>query len=158
MLGEESMNSFQFIVYMIQAYASFLTAALWPVVVLVIFFTVIFFLDRSLGLFTRKKRVPVTWKSMENVLKQIQQEQIAHSSPGRINQRRQALVSQELQNAQQAILQKDEKQLMRSMLTLSLLAVHNDKDLAEIDNNGGEYPQAEILLPEDKPKFPPQNF
>lgn len=153
------MNGYEFIVELLRVYSGFLTAILWPAVALILFFSVFMYLDRFLGFFSKKKRVPLTWKTMENMLRQLEQEQLAHNGTGKRNQKRQLLVASELQIAQQALANKDEKQLMKSVLNLSALAMHNDQELAQLDGRkepDPELPKAEIILPIEEPPRPPQ--
>lgn len=153
------MNVYEFIVELLRIYSGFLTAVLWPSVALILFFSIFVYLDRFLGMFSKKKRVPLTWKTMENMLRQLEHEQLLHNGSSKRNQRRQLLVASELQIAQQALANKDEKQLMKSMLTLSALAMHNDQELTQLDGRKEpepELPKAEIILPVEEPPRPPQ--
>jgi len=126
------MFSGQFLLDFMNGYASILSASLWPLVVLVIFFTLVYYVERTIRLFRDKKsRSALTWRHVDNLVQKIEEHRNSAINAD-ASTKRQYLVRNELQNVRRALDQQDEKQIQRSLLSLSLLAQHSDRSLTSV--------------------------
>ncbi|MGI6454236.1 MAG: hypothetical protein ACOX5R_01275 [bacterium] len=148
------MNTLEFIVQMIQAYFSLVQEAIWPLVVLILFFSLVYYVNRTINLFSRKNKAPIRWQQLEHMLNQVEQQRLPFPGNSRNAKKRQGLLNHELQQARNAIARKDEEQLMQSLYTLSMLAAHSDQELAQLEEPPTEpgYVESEIILPEEEKK------
>ena len=145
LLGElnESMNAPEFLVEITKAYGSILTHLWWPLVVLVIFFTLLYYFDRSIGSLGRRKRFPLSWKNVNQIVSQLERHYIENMSPNGKNKQREMLVHDQIQRAKRGIEQRNEQDVMKAIVALSTIGVHNDKQLPQqITNEFNEFAEA----------------
>jgi len=143
------MNTGQFIIDFMESYSSILSAMLWPVVALVIFFTLVYYLERTLGTFNRKKQPQISWKNLEHLVQRLEDHRSSMINSDS-STKRQYLLRNELATVRKALNARDEKQIMRSLLSLSILAQHSDRSLSSLnidEDKNSEEVTAEVILP-----------
>lgn len=143
------MSTGQFIIDFMESYSSILSAMLWPVVALIMFFTLIYYLERTIGTFTKKKQPQITWKNLEYLVQRLEDHRstVINSDA---STKRQHLLRNELSAARKALNERDEKKIMRSLLSLSILAQHSDRSLSSLnidEDKASEEVTAEVILP-----------
>lgn len=150
------MNAAEFLVEFTKAYGSILAYLWWPLVVLVIFFSLLYYFDRSIGSLGRRKRFPLTWKSMTQIVSQLERRYLADMSPDGKTSKRQMLVHELIQRAKRGVDQRDEQEIVKSIMALSTLGMHADKQLP---SNGApenlEWLNAQIVEQESVEKKKP---
>lgn len=128
---ELDMNAAEFIVEITKAYGSILSYLWWPLVVLVIFFTLLFYFDRSIGSLGRRKKFPLTWKNMTQIVSQLERQYLTSMSPDEENKQRQMLVHDQIQRAKRGLERRDEQEVTKAIITLSTLGLHSDQQLPQ---------------------------
>ncbi|MBZ0257457.1 hypothetical protein K8I31_15425 [bacterium] len=142
---DTNMGPAEFIVEFIKAYATFLTAIAWPLVILVIFITVMLYVERTFGVLFRKRRMALNWRAYENVIDQLEAGYADSLARLKNNHSRKQLVQQQIIRARESIQQRDSKRALRSLAALSALGVQTDKQVAQLQV--GETADAAELLP-----------
>jgi hypothetical protein len=137
----------------LQGYASILGVVLWPIVVLIIFFTVVFYIERTIKAFDRKKSPQLTWKQLDRIAQKLEDHRSSNLINADASTKRQYLVKQEINLLHNGLEKRDEKQIMRALLSLSMLAQHSDRSLTALnipeDTKHDSY-STEIILPDEK--------
>lgn len=142
------MSGLEFVVEFTKAYAQILMTVCWPLVVLVIFFTVLYYFNRTVGGNRPSKRLPLTWTKLNNLLVQLEKQHLDRFSET-ANPQREMLVRNQLHRARQAIENRNENEVLESIAALSVLALHGDDriDLIQLQDKIHE---TEIILPPPK--------
>lgn len=145
---ELNMGPAEFLVEFIRAYASFLTAIAWPLVVLVIFVTVTLYIERTFGVFFRWRRMAINWRAYESVIDQLEAGYADSLARLKNNHSRKQLVQQQILRARESIQQRDSKRALRTLAALSALGVQTDKQVSQLLVN--EAADATEILPPGK--------
>lgn len=123
------MNAAEFLVEFTKAYGAVLANLWWPLVILVIFFSLLYYFDRSIGSLGRRKRFPLTWKNMTQIVSQLERQYLADMSPEGKSSPRQLLTHEIIQRAKRGVEKRDEQEVVQAMMALSTLGMHTDKQL-----------------------------
>ncbi|MEW6238593.1 MAG: hypothetical protein AB1656_24680 [Candidatus Omnitrophota bacterium] len=147
----------EFIVEFIKAYAQMVSALVWPLVTIVIFGTFIYYLDRTLNFFGRRKKQPLSWGKLENLIGQLEKRHLSLPASTDREERRRLLVCREIANAKEALAQRDQEKIQESLFAIGALALESDKNLpkwkAIEDNSPALNP--ELIFPDRTPNPPP---
>lgn len=125
------MGAAEFFVELIRAYAEFLAAIAWPLVILIIFGAVLFYIDRSFGVVFRKRRMALNWRAYENVINQLESGYIEGLGQSKKDHPRKRLVQQQIDRARDAIQSRDSKKALRTLAALSSLGIQSDSQVAQ---------------------------
>ncbi len=123
------MGTPEFLVEFTKAYGIILSHLLWPIVVLAIFFSLLYYFDRSVGSMGRRKRVPLSWKDMNRFIVQLESRYVTGIGNDNKNSNRRLLVREQIQRAKKAIDQRNEQELVKSIFTLSSMGLSDDADI-----------------------------
>lgn len=143
------MNGAEFVVEFTKAYATLLSYMWWPLALLIIFFSLLFYFDRSLGSWGRRRRFAIPWSSLKKAFVQLERHHLPNVSQGGKKNERGLLVQDQLERIKQGIERRDENEVMKSILMLSYLAQQNDQQLAkrsfpeELKSKEAETPELE---------------
>ncbi|MBN2326717.1 MAG: hypothetical protein JXR73_06145 [Candidatus Omnitrophica bacterium] len=125
------MNALEFLVEFTKAYGTILVHLWWPIVVLVIFFSLLYYFDRSLGSFGRRRRFPLSWKNVNQMVKQLENHYLNAITPDGNHHPREMLVHEQIQRAKRGVEQRDEQEVVKALMALSSLGVHHDDQLPQ---------------------------
>ena len=139
------MSGPEFIVEFTKAWGQIVTTVWWPMVVLIIFFTVLFYINRTMGGNRPSKRMPLTWAKLNNLLIQLETKHLAKFADT-ADPQREMLVRNQLHRARQAIERRNENEVMESIAALSVLALHGD-DRIESERLQDRSDPPEVILP-----------
>lgn len=123
------MNAPEFLVEFTKAYGNLLAHLWWPLVVLVIFFSILYYFDRSIGSLGRRKRFPMTWKNMTQIVSQLERRYLTEMSPDKKSSQRQKIAHELIQKAKRGIEQRDEQEIVKVLVSLSSLGLYTDRQL-----------------------------
>ncbi len=144
------MNGPEFIVELIKAYAEVITAIGWPLVTIVIFATIVYYLDRTMNLFGRRKKQPLSWNRFEFLLNQLEYRNQAIPVQNNWEEHRRALVCREIDNARKALEKRDHDKIQESLYIIGSLALESDNNLNKWKSIEGNITidDAELILPD----------
>ncbi|MGC9327780.1 MAG: hypothetical protein ACP5I1_09115 [Candidatus Hinthialibacter sp.] len=125
------MNALEFLVEFTKAYGTILVHLWWPFVVLIIFFSLLYYFDRSLGSLGRKKRFPLSWKNVNQMVKQLENHYLNAITPDGNHHPREMLAHEQIQRAKRGVEQRDEQEVVKALMALSSLGVHHDDQLPQ---------------------------
>ncbi|HOJ61892.1 MAG TPA: hypothetical protein PK878_16535 [bacterium] len=125
------MNGAEFVVEFTKAYATLLSYMWWPLVFLIIFFSLLFYVDRTFGAWGRRRRFAIPWSSLKKAFIQLERHHLPNLSQGRKQNERIMLVQDQLERIKQGIERRDENEVMKAILMLSYLAQESDQQLAK---------------------------
>jgi len=151
------MNTPEFIVEFIKAYAQVVSALVWPLVTIVIFGTFIYYLDRTLNFFGRHKKQPLSWGKLEYLIGQLEKRRLSLPASSDREERRRMLVCREINNAKEALTQRDQEKIQESLFMIGALALESDKNLNKwktIENHSPAQ-NPELILPDQTSDSPP---
>jgi lipopolysaccharide export LptBFGC system permease protein LptF len=123
------MGTPEFLVEFTKAYGIILSHLLWPLVVLAIFFSLLYYFDRSVGSLGRRKRVSLSWKDMNRFIVQLESRYVTKIGNENNSSNRLLIVRGQIQRAKKAIDQRDEQELVKSIFTLSSMGISDDADI-----------------------------
>ena len=140
------MNSLEFIVKCFEIYGLILPSFWWPMVVLVIFFTLYVSLQRS-----SKKRAKFSqpWETMKNLLIKLEQQCFELENRSKNAKQRREFAQNQIARGHKAIAERNENELMDSLTALSALGFHSDKQLTQLQIEE-QSSDTEMILPETK--------
>lgn len=144
------MNGPEFIVEFVRAYAEVMTALGWPLVTIIIFLSVIYYLDRTLNFFGRRKKTPVSWSKLNFLLDQLEYQHQNNPVSTDREERRRMLVCREIKNAREALARHDSERVQEALFIIGTLALESDKNLNKwkaIENKVVKK-DAELIIPE----------
>ena len=145
----------EFVVEFMKAYAMILAAVVWPLAALCMFFVFVYAVRRAVSSFGRKRRVPLTWKGVENVLVDLEHRALALHPRNEGERDRRDLVRREIERGREAIRRQDEKTLLHVFSNLSILAVLDDERVAReripSREENARVSEPEIIFPESPP-------
>ncbi len=125
------MGTPEFLVEFTKAYGVILSHLLWPLVVLAIFFSLLYYFDRSVGSLGRRKRVSLSWKDMNRFIVQLESRYVTKIGHESKNSNRRLIVRDQIERAKKAIDQRNEQELLKSIFTLSSMGLSDDADIPQ---------------------------